>query len=158
MIYYKMPIRNIDFSKTIIYKIVSKDLNIKDCYVGSTTNFIQRKSAHRTATKKDSVLKVYKTINLNGGWDNWEMIEIEKYPCADSNEATKRERYFYELLNATMNSNNPNKPRKEWLLENEDNIKLKRKELYHCWDCNVDMPICSRYAHKKTMKHKNNKL
>ena len=38
-----MPKENIDYSKTIIYKIVCKDINIKDCYVGSTTNFTNRK-------------------------------------------------------------------------------------------------------------------
>ena len=26
----------------------------------------------------------------NGGWQNWSMIEIEKYPCNDQQEATKR--------------------------------------------------------------------
>ena len=32
------------------------------------------------------------------------MIEIEKYPCNDNNEACSRERYWYELLNANMNT------------------------------------------------------
>ena len=43
-------------------------------------------------------------IRTNGNWDNWSMIEIEKYPCNDKNEACARERYWYELLNANMNS------------------------------------------------------
>ena len=32
------------------------------------------------------------------------MIEIEKYPCTDSNEARARERYWYEILNANLNT------------------------------------------------------
>ena len=37
----------LDYQNTIIYKIVSKDLNIKECYVGHTINFSRRKSVHR---------------------------------------------------------------------------------------------------------------
>eukprot|EP01038_Epipyxis_sp_PR26KG_P014805 gene14805-19891_t len=49
-------------------------------------------------------LKVYKTIIQNGGWDNWDMIELEKYPCLDANEAHGRERYYIEQLNANLNT------------------------------------------------------
>ena len=38
-----MPQKPIDYSKTIIYRIVCKDINIKECYVGSTTDFKGRK-------------------------------------------------------------------------------------------------------------------
>ena len=44
-----MPKNDIDYLKTIIYKIVCKDLNITDFYVGHTTNFIKRKATHKTA-------------------------------------------------------------------------------------------------------------
>ena len=46
-------------------------------------------------------------IRDNGDWNNWSMIEIEKYPCNDKNEARFRERYWYELLEATMNTQSP---------------------------------------------------
>ena len=46
-------------------------------------------------------------IRENGNWNNWSMIEIEKYPCNDDNEARSRERYWYEVLNANMNSQCP---------------------------------------------------
>ena len=42
-----MPKKDIDYSKTIIYKIVCNDLNITDVYVGHTTNFIKRKARHK---------------------------------------------------------------------------------------------------------------
>jgi hypothetical protein len=35
------------------------------------------------------------------------MVEIEKYPCLDSNEAHARERHWFEILNASLNSNKP---------------------------------------------------
>ena len=43
----------------------------------------------------------------SGGWPNWSMILVEKYPCNDQLDATKRERYWYEQLNATLNSQVP---------------------------------------------------
>ena len=39
-----MPRKAIDYSRTIIYKIVCNDLNVEECYVGSTTDFSKRKS------------------------------------------------------------------------------------------------------------------
>ena len=41
-----MPRKEIDYSNTHFYKIVCKDLNIKDCYVGHTTNFKNKKYEH----------------------------------------------------------------------------------------------------------------
>jgi hypothetical protein len=53
------------------------------------------------------ILKKYITIRENGGWDNWGMIEIEKYPCNDDNVGRARKRYCNEVINANMNSVKP---------------------------------------------------
>ena len=102
-----MPKTTIDYSKTVMYKIVCKDLNIQDVYVGHTTDFRIRKNRHKSGCLNEKGkhynLNIYKIIRENGGWDNWEMIEIEKYPCNDSNEAGKREIYWYELNHASLN-------------------------------------------------------
>ncbi|NBW13107.1 MAG: hypothetical protein EBR82_34310 [Caulobacteraceae bacterium] len=127
-----MPRKQIDYSRTVIYKIVCNDLEIKDCYVGHTTDFICRKTEHKyccnISTKKGYNLKIYKTIRDNGGWDNWSMIEIEKYPCNDSAEARTRERYWYEILNANLNSINPNRSNLE--REHTEKYKQTRKKWY----------------------------
>jgi hypothetical protein len=106
-----MPRKEIDYSKTVIYKIVCDDLNVTDNYVGSTTDFRKRKSTHKSIcnnpNSKDYNRKIYQTIRDNGGWDNWTMIEIEKYPCTDNNEALARERYWVEKLNSSLNINVP---------------------------------------------------
>jgi hypothetical protein len=66
-----MPRLPIDYSKTIISKIVCNDLNI--------TDFVRRKANHRSdcTNEKKSVYnsKVYKTMRENGGWDNYSMIK-----------------------------------------------------------------------------------
>lgn len=102
-----MPKKAIDYSKTIIYKIVPKDLNLNFIYVGSTTDFRKRKTSHKGECNNNNLLKIYKTIRENGGWDAFEMLEIEKYVCNDGNEARTRERYWMELLNANLNTFKP---------------------------------------------------
>ena len=128
-----MPLKDIDYSKTIIYKMVCKDINIKDCYVGSTTDFIRRRSAHKNNTNnntKDSHSYVYEFIRQNNGWDNWEMIEVEKYNAVDKNDSLKRERYWLETLKATLNKVIPTRKKKEYREINEDKIKEHFKEYY----------------------------
>jgi hypothetical protein len=127
-----MPRLPIDYSKTIIYKIVCNDLNITDIYVGSTTDFIRRKNEHKRCCNNEKSkkynLKVYQIIRQNGGWDNFTMIEIEKYNCNDSNEAHAKERYHYELLNSSLNSNLPNRTQQEYYEANKLKIVEQQKQ------------------------------
>jgi hypothetical protein len=99
----------IDYSNTIMYKLVPKNLDLEYIYIGHTTNFRNRKNLHKNAciniNNKSYNFKVYKMIRDNGGWYEWDMIEIEKYPCADGNEARKRERELMELNKCNLNSN-----------------------------------------------------
>lgn len=99
----KLPI---DYSRTVIYKIVCLDLSVTDIYVGSTTEFRKRKSAHKRDCLTKNI-KLYTTIRAQGGWENWQMVEVEKYPCLDSNEARSRERFWYENLKANLNMVRP---------------------------------------------------
>jgi hypothetical protein len=126
-----MPRLPIDYSKTIIYKIVCNDLNINDVYVGSTTDFTRRKRQHKhccnSEKSKSYNYKVYQTIRCNGGWDNFTMIEIEKYNCNDSNEAHARERHYYELLNTTLNSQVPKRTSKAYYEDNKEAYKETSK-------------------------------
>ena len=129
-----MPRLPIDYSKTIIYKIVCNDLNICDVYVGSTTDFIRRKRQHKyncNNEKSNSYnCKVYQTIRQNGGWDNFSMVEIEKYNCNDSNEAHARERHYFELLNAKLNMVIPSRTNQEYYKDNKEKIIEQKKEYY----------------------------
>jgi hypothetical protein len=129
-----MPINNIDYANTIIYKIVCNDLSITDSYVGHTTNFCQRKREHKNRTINEKNpnynIKLYSTIRLNGGWINHSMIEIEKYPCNDANEAVAKERYYYEQLNSTLNSYFPCRSNEERNLTNKEKNN-ERSRLYH---------------------------
>jgi hypothetical protein len=128
-----MPRKEVDYSKTVIYKIVCNDLTITDIYVGQTTNFISRKSHHKKAVNNENLkiynLNIYKKIRDNGNWENWSMVQIEQYPCTNSNEARARERYWYEQLNATLNTICPfRESRKDYYEENKDRFKELSKE------------------------------
>lgn len=126
-----MPKIAIDYSKTIIYKIVCNDLTITDLYVGSTTSFTKRKNQHRYSCNrcenKAYHYNIYKIIRDNGGWDNWSMIQIEEYPCANGNESRSRERYWIEELNAKINVVIPTRTPEEYIEDNKEKIKEQKK-------------------------------
>jgi hypothetical protein len=112
---------------------VCNDLNIKECYVGHTTDFKSRKYCHKQSVENsnhnDYNSKKSTFIRGNGGWDNWSMIEIEKIPCNDGREARARERHWYEELNAKLNSLCPIRSKKEYYEENKEH-KLEYQNQY----------------------------
>ena len=93
---------------------------------------------------------------------NLSIIEIEKFQdCNDINEASKRERYWYELLNAKLNSNCPGRNNKEYKKEynkeyyedNKDKINAIKKTHYICDICNGNYTHNNRIKHINTEKH-----
>ena len=93
-----MPKCTIDYRNTIIYKLFCKDPNVTDIYVGHTTNFSQRKYLHKSNVICDNdKVPLYNIIRANGGWENWDMIELEKCSCANYIEAKKREIFYMDI-------------------------------------------------------------
>ena len=130
-----MPKNEIDYSNTIIYKIVCKDEKISDLYVGHTTNFIKRKYLHKNACNNlNNKLKIYNIIRENGGWENWDMIEISRYNCKDHTEAKIKEQEHYDILKATLNSCPP----------------YVNKRKFFCKDCKIQ--CSSKYEYNKHIK------
>jgi hypothetical protein len=136
-----MPKDIIDYSQTIIYKIYCKDTTITDVYIGHTTNFVKRKYQHKICCNGNNKLKIYETIRSNGGWENWDMVEIAKYNCKDATEARIKEQEHYELNMSSLNNKTPYR-------------NLKK---YYCHKCNVQCLCLSNYnKHIESLKHKNN--
>jgi hypothetical protein len=128
-----MPRTPIDFSKTIIYKIVHKDdPDNHESYVGHTTDFRDRKSCHKRRCEDPANtkhhFKVYQYIRENGGWESFVMLEIEKYPCNDANEARAREQESYTELKSKLNQICPKRSYKEWYEDNREMIQKKNNE------------------------------
>ena len=98
----------VNYDNSMIYKLVSTDINIKEFYIGSTVNFRRRKTQHKhncnNPNDKNYNTKVYQFIRDNGGWHTWTMILVEKTPCNDKIELRKIEREFMEKLCSSLNS------------------------------------------------------
>jgi len=94
-----------DITDYIIYKIICNDETIKDCYVGSTSNFKVRKWSHAKNCNGNIVnYKVYQSIRENGGWDNWTMIPIAEYKQISLVESKIKEEEYRINLEAKLNS------------------------------------------------------
>ena len=103
-----MPRLPINYKHSMIYKIVCRDPTITDAYIGSTTDFAGRKSAHKiTCRNGNSSLDVYRFINVHGGWESWDMILIESFTCTTSLELHQRERFYIDELKPTLNMRKP---------------------------------------------------
>ena len=121
------------YENSVIYKLVHKnDQDNENIYVGSTTNFRGRKLQHKKSTYNPNEEKYnrpqYKYIRENGGWDEWEMIAIETYPCESKRELEIRERFHIETLKSKLNKNIPTRTQKEYCEDNKELISEKRKK------------------------------
>ena len=96
-----MPLKAIDYKKSVIYTIKTGD----SVYVGSTTNFTTRKGHHKTnlynQNSKKYNFKLYKTIRDNGC--NWVMKPYKEYPCENSIQLVIEEERVRCELNADLN-------------------------------------------------------
>jgi len=131
------------YVNTVIYQIKSKNPEITDCYIGHTTNLKSRKAEHKYAcnnqNSKSFHMKVYTFIRDNGGWEQWDIVEIELYPCNTKKEAEIREHYWYFKIGSKLNEISPildlekkqntaEKRRQESLEQTKIKIEQKKKE------------------------------
>lgn len=102
-----MPKALTDYNTAVIYRIVCRDLSITDTYVGSTTHLDQRRRQHKKSCRdpsdKDYSLPVHAFIRSHGNFDNWDVVLVESYPCANKELLHARERFHLEQLRATLN-------------------------------------------------------
>tara|TARA_R110002072_G_scaffold33083_1_gene100368 strand:+ start:985 stop:1569 length:585 start_codon:yes stop_codon:yes gene_type:complete len=154
-----MP-RSVDYSKGLIYKICCKDPNIKDIYVGSTTNFKARKYENKSRCNNENGkhynLKVYKFIRDNGGWDNWDMVVIKEFSCENKRQLEREQRKQLEELNATLNNNIPTRTHKQYREDNKEEIKEKGNEILGCMYCRCLIRKCYLITHMKMGGHPRN--
>ena len=50
-------------------------------------------------------MKLYQMIRENGGWDDFNMIVIEEFPCKNLREAKAEEDKVMREMKSTMNTN-----------------------------------------------------
>ena len=119
-----------DYNNNCIYKICCKDENIKELYIGHTTNFNIRKGGHKTNCNNEKgehySLLLYQFIRMNGGWENFDMIKLYDHPCSSLKEACIEERKCMEGLNCKLNTINSYTSEQERLENNKLNCKEYR--------------------------------
>jgi len=132
----------IDYSNTIIYKITCNDPNVNDVYVGHTTNFVQRKHAHKQSCinekSPNNKCKLYEVIRANGGWLNWNMEIIHFCNCKNQYEARIKEQEYFVLLNANLNSVEPMPPKKTILVKSSLSHSVNTPGVHLITQCAVD--------------------
>ena len=155
----------------IIYKLECLDENIKDCYVGSTNDLKRRFRSHRfncnNKSSNEYNLPVYNYIRDNGGIKNWKILELERFVCDSKIEKLKRERYYIELLESSLNNQIPsrthkeyyennkqdlNKQNKEYNKKNKEHITEQKKQKITC-ECGCIFRKDGLLQHQKTSKH-----
>jgi hypothetical protein len=151
-----MPKTIPDYSKSCIYKLLHKeDFNNENIYVGSTTNFIQRKKCHKqtcnNTNDKCYNMNLYQHIRENGGWENWCMIQIEPFSCNSKKELEARERYWIETLKSKLNCVIPTRTQREYYDNNKDVI-LKFRKQYYDDNKNKIAEYKKKYNHKNADK------
>ena len=125
-----------DYANCCIYKIISKDINISDVYVGHTTDFEYRLKKHTEDTKRYNH-RLYNFIKENGGFENFEMIKIEDFPCSSKQDAIIREQFWITELKADLNTNKAyisKEEKKAYFIErrnaNADKVNEYQKNYY----------------------------
>tara|TARA_R110002111_G_C5705379_1_gene346195 strand:- start:49 stop:510 length:462 start_codon:yes stop_codon:yes gene_type:complete len=142
--------------------------------VGSTTDFTNRKSIHKSSIFKNiSNTKLYKTIRDNNC--EWDMKPYKLFPCENKLQLTIEEERVRQELNADLNMNccgtgvdfndvdyhkqltslyrQANKDKiKKYYQENKDKLKINKQQQVTCeCGCVVSKTVLAR--HKKSNKH-----
>ena len=150
--------------KYTIYKIICKDQNVKELYIGSTKDFKHRKMNHKSDCNNVNGTKynylIYRTIRANGGFDNWNIEIVEELVDISKKDALTKEEYYRNLLNATLNSQSANTGIDySGMLKNEYNKEYKAQNREHIKEkiicpCGASVRRDSIRRHKKTEKHR----
>jgi len=124
-----------DYSKGLIYMLRHKDdINEENIYIGSTTNFIQRKKSHKSHCNNPNDdcynQKKYQYIRANGGWENWVMEWIEDYPCKSKRELGKREGELTKGK-AKLNLCIAGRSGREWQKDNVEKCRNTSRRFYY---------------------------
>jgi hypothetical protein len=164
-----MPKTTLDYSRSVIYKICHRDPSLTECYVGSTTNLRQRRHQHKDVcthtSRRNHNFPVYCHIRANGGWDEWQVVPVEEFPCETGTQLAIRERYWVEQLGATLNRQQPGaialaggfaEYRAAWYAQNREDVQARQKawssKRVSC-ECGAEMSRSAMPRHRRTAKH-----
>ena len=149
-----------DYAKTVMYKLVCKDINIKQTYGGHTTNMVKRKQLHKSRcnntnnTDRNCKSYLYNFMRENGGWNNWSMIWDYDFCCLSKREAVKEERKFIEKNKCELNSICAYRTEEEGVEYHQIYYQNNKEEKKTC-ECGCILAKQNISRHRKSKKHIN---
>jgi len=114
-----------------IYKLICKDDNITDFYIGSTINeLILRYRTHRHSSTRINN-KLYNFIQAHGGMINFKLRVIEKCKNISVKELRAKEKMYIDLLKPTLNCNIPTRTLKQWRHDNKEKFNTYMRDYFY---------------------------
>jgi hypothetical protein len=145
----------------IIYEIRPLNKELLYSYVGSTKNFIKRKSNHKTdcnnLNSSNHNVKIYNYIRENGGWTEFEMVALEEFECDTKIQARIQEQVWIDKMKNKLNMvkaycsaeeriERKKELRKNYSADKKEIIKQIRKERILC-PCGTEYNKSNKYQH-----------
>ena len=106
-----MP-RSVNYNLGKIYKIYYLD-DPSMCYVDNTAQpylcnrMQQHIFSYNKVTDFTKCIELYKFVHSKGGWSNFKIVLLEKYPCNSIAELSERTAHHMQEENATLNKKAP---------------------------------------------------
>ena len=125
----------VNYSNGKIYKIEALNGEDGDIYIGSTTEKLlsRRMNGHRCDYKRWSVGNQSKTSSYDifqkYGVENCRIVLIESVSAFTKDQLTSREAYYIRTMDC-VNKNIPDRSMQEYLQDNMEIIKERKKEYY----------------------------
>lgn len=124
-----MPKEAIDYKNTVIYMIRSNISPHHPFHIGYTTNLTKRKYLHRNDVKNGKTnLEIYAVIKNTGGWDNWRVVEIEKFPCTGIYEIQKRIDELQNFYSKTVPNFDTIEEKNDIIMKNQNDIIISSND------------------------------
>ena len=96
-----------NYNESRIYKIWCNLQGVDEIYIGSSARFIERCKLHESDCNNINSprysYKLYNYIRNNGGWNNFTVEVLEKYPCNNRKELNIREEWWKQQQQPTLN-------------------------------------------------------
>jgi hypothetical protein len=134
-------IRMKNYNKSRIYKIWCEDEGVDQIYVGSSKNLTNRTRSHKHAcsdsSHKSYNLPLYIYIRENGGFENFYVHTLQKFPCKNKKQLQDREQHWIDKLKPTLNCKRAN-----------STIESNKKNRQEFYNVQIKCTNCDKYYSK----------
>ena len=138
-----------DYTQGKVYKLHCKDIN--DVYVGSTVLTLEKRLRNHMIDKSRKKYKLYEYMSRH---EDWQITLLENSPCTSETELRKREQYWMDKLQPSLNVSNAYSSKMT-------HLKKKRLWAKRLWangqkvvcPCGSTLNQVGLRKHRKTKKH-----